>query len=73
MDSKGKRVSSETAYFTPEVLARPNLHVAIHARVNRVLFEGAGAGQPRAVGVEFVFKGSSKAYRAYAGREVIVS
>ncbi|KAK0194532.1 hypothetical protein F5146DRAFT_1185241 [Armillaria mellea] len=52
-----KRVSSESAYLTPEVLARPNLKVAINSHVTRIYahFENG----PR--------------YRSGARKEVILS
>ena len=41
IDRTGTRVSTESAYLTPAALARPNLVVATHARVTRVLFGNA--------------------------------
>lgn len=73
VDSNGKRVSAESAYLTPDVLSRPNLTVAIHASVTKILFETAGNGEPRAVGVEFTPPTSTKAFRAYSKKDVIVS
>ncbi|HEV7738400.1 MAG TPA: GMC family oxidoreductase N-terminal domain-containing protein, partial [Chlamydiales bacterium] len=52
IDRKGRRVSTETAYLTKDVLQRPNLKVMVHARVSRILFDTAG-DKPRATGVEF--------------------
>ncbi|KAJ6624076.1 hypothetical protein B0H10DRAFT_2008400 [Mycena sp. CBHHK59/15] len=52
VDHRGERVSSETAYLTADVLARPNLKVAIHAQVTRILFDEVN-GATRAIGVEF--------------------
>ncbi|KAJ6507877.1 hypothetical protein C8R47DRAFT_1208899 [Mycena vitilis] len=72
VDSKGQRVSSESAYLTPDVLARPNLQVAIHAQVTRVLFDQVD-GATRAVGVEFANSANGPRYRAHAGKEVIIS
>ncbi|ESK94011.1 putative gmc oxidoreductase [Moniliophthora roreri MCA 2997] len=51
VDDKYQRVSSEAAYLTADVLARPNLKVAVHAHVTRILFEDVN-GETRAVGVE---------------------
>ncbi|KAJ7066868.1 hypothetical protein B0H15DRAFT_794219 [Mycena belliarum] len=68
---KGERVSSETAYLTEDVLARPNLKVAIHAQVTRVLFEQVN-GATRAVGVEFAKSVMGPRYRARARKEVVV-
>ncbi|KAJ7762038.1 hypothetical protein DFH07DRAFT_739743 [Mycena maculata] len=72
VDHKGERVSSETAYLTKDVLARPNLKVAIHAQVTRVLFEQVD-GATRAVGVEFASSAAGPRYRARARKEVILS
>lgn len=53
----GRRVTTESAYLTPEVLARPNLRVASHATVTKIRFETREVNSvqtPRAVAVEFV-------------------
>ncbi|KAJ7623439.1 hypothetical protein FB45DRAFT_925680 [Roridomyces roridus] len=72
VDPKGQRVSSETAYLTKDVLARPNLKVAIHAHTTRILFEQVG-GATRAVGVEFARKANGPRYQVRARKEVVVS
>lgn len=72
VDHKGRRVSSETAYLTKDVLSRPNLKVAIHARVTRILFDQV-EGVMRAVGVEFAKTANGPRYRAHAKNEVVVS
>ncbi|KAI6123546.1 hypothetical protein EDD16DRAFT_1701631 [Pisolithus croceorrhizus] len=70
------RVSTEAAYLTPTVLARPNLKVVTEARVTKVLFDTSTRnGIPRATGVEFssfAEKGAGKRFRARARKEVIV-
>lgn len=71
VDSKATRVSTETAYLTKDVLARPNLKVVTHAQVTRVLFEKA-SGETRAVGVEFAKSKTGPFYRARARKEVII-
>jgi choline dehydrogenase len=74
--SHGRRVTTESAYLTPPVLARPNLTVAVGARVTRILFDPAPAGaggQPRASGVEFAQGPAGPRYQARAAREVILS
>ncbi|KAJ7649976.1 hypothetical protein FB45DRAFT_6397 [Roridomyces roridus] len=71
VDPKGQRVSSETAYLTPDVLARPNLKVAINAQVTRILFEQSD-GALRAVGVAFAQKADGPRYQARA-KEVVLS
>ncbi|KAI6123544.1 hypothetical protein EDD16DRAFT_1701633 [Pisolithus croceorrhizus] len=75
-DRHGVRVSTEAAYLTPTVLARPNLKVVTEARVTKVLFDTSTRnGIPRATGVEFssfAQKGAGKRFRARARKEVIV-
>ncbi|KAJ7170935.1 hypothetical protein C8R43DRAFT_981616 [Mycena crocata] len=72
VDQNGQRVSSETAYLTEDVLARPNLTVAIHAQVTRVLFERSN-GATCAVGVEFAETANGPRFRAHARKEVVLS
>lgn len=76
IDSKSTRVSTESAYLTDEVLARPNLKVVTYARVTKVLFDTSN-GTPRATGVEFASEscvGSVRPkFRARATKEVIIS
>ena len=54
---RGVRCSSSLAFIRPAMKeGRPNLHVALHARVGRVLLDpGAANGKPRAVGVQVLF------------------
>jgi choline dehydrogenase len=76
IDSKSTRVTTESAYLTDDVLARPNLKVVTHARVSKVLFD-TSSGTPRATGVEFASKSRMNKvgpmFRARAIKEVIVS
>ncbi|KAK2463423.1 hypothetical protein APHAL10511_004509 [Amanita phalloides] len=72
VDEKRERVSSESAYFTPNVLARPNLRVAIRATVTRILFEKMN-GRIRAVGVEFSRSRRGVRYQARSKKNVILS
>ncbi|THH03799.1 hypothetical protein EW145_g5999 [Phellinidium pouzarii] len=72
LNSMGMRVSSETAYLTPDVMKRPNLTIATYAKVTKVLFDTTG-GKKRAVGVEFARGKGSKRYRVKARKEVILS
>ncbi|KAK6981335.1 GMC oxidoreductase-domain-containing protein [Favolaschia claudopus] len=69
VDPKGQRVSSKTAYLTKDVLARPNLKVAIHAQVT---LERAN-GPPRAIGVEFAGSPGGPRLKALVHKEVILS
>ena len=74
VDKKFERVSSEAAYLTPDVLARPNLTVVIHATVTRVLFENQlSSAKSRAVGVEFAKTEDGPRYQVKAKKEVILS
>jgi choline dehydrogenase len=73
IDKNFERVSSEAAYLTPDVVARPNLTVVIHATVTQILFEGQSTGKPRAVGVEFAKTEDGPRYQAKAKKEVILS
>lgn len=69
----GSRHSTAHAYLTPDVLARPNLKVAVNAHVEKVLFEEVG-GEPRAVGVQLSSTSApAKKFRARATKEVILS
>lgn len=68
-----KRVSAETAYLTPEVLARPNLTVAINATVTRILFDKTTNLKPQAIGVEFGREEGGKTWEAFASKEVVLS
>ncbi|KAF8920375.1 hypothetical protein CPB85DRAFT_1429175 [Mucidula mucida] len=72
IDNKRERVTAETAYLTPEVLARPNLTVAIHAQVTKLLFD-TSAETPRVSGVEFTRSAKGVVYKAIATKEVIIS
>lgn len=72
VDPNGARVSTETAYLTNDVLARPNLTVATHAQVTKILIETLG-GVKRAIGVEFSKGPKYVRYRARARKEVVVT
>ncbi|KAI5983393.1 hypothetical protein EDD15DRAFT_2488767 [Pisolithus albus] len=76
IDRHGVRVSTEAAYLTPTVLARPNLKVITEARVTKILFDTSTQHRnPRAIGIEFssfVQKGTGKRFRAMARNEVIM-
>lgn len=73
VDKKYKRVSAESAYLTPDVLARKNLAVAINATATRILFDKTRSSRPKAVGVEFGREQGGRTWRAYAKKEVVVS
>ncbi|KAJ8496586.1 hypothetical protein ONZ51_g1036 [Trametes cubensis] len=71
INPKGRRVTSEFAYLTPEVLARPNLKVITRAHVTRILFDNSGP-TPRAVGAEFT-QPDGETYRVKARKEVVLA
>lgn len=72
VSQNGERVTTEGAYLTSDVLARPNLKVAVHATVTKLILEKIHGGT-RAVGVEFATYENGPRYRARARKEVIVS
>ena len=72
IDESRTRVSSESGYFTDDVLARPNLKVVIHAQVTKILTKKVG-NEVKAIGVEFAKSQGGKRFTARARREVIVS
>lgn len=72
IDENRQRVSSESAYLTEEVLARPNLRVVLHSQVTKVLIEKAN-GETRAIGVEFAKDKRGALHRALATKEIIIS
>ncbi|KAJ3521347.1 hypothetical protein NM688_g9027 [Phlebia brevispora] len=71
INSKGIRCTTDRAYLTAEVLARPNLKVATSATVTRILFDKTG-GSIRANGVEFQ-NTQGVQFQAAARKEVVVS
>ncbi|KAK7690471.1 hypothetical protein QCA50_005569 [Cerrena zonata] len=72
IDPKGRRVTTEAAYLTPNVLARLNLTVATNAYVSRVLFDTQHTSGPRAIGVEFTDAAGTK-FEARARKEVVMA
>lgn len=72
IDETRTRVSSESAYLTKEVLARPNLKVVVNATVTKILTERVGT-EVKAVGVEFAHQQDGPRFRVRSKREVIVS
>ncbi|KAJ6551249.1 alcohol oxidase [Mycena capillaripes] len=67
----GSRSSSATSYLAPEFIARPNLHVLLHARVTRVLHTTSMSFRT----VEFVqdVDGAREILTFTARKEVILS
>lgn len=53
IDANGRRVSTESAYLSPEVLERANLTVATGTHVSKVEIEHVVGKPPRAVAVRF--------------------
>jgi len=71
VDPKGRRVTAENSYLTPQVLERPNLRVITSATVTKVVFDKTG-DQPRAVGVEFTSSRDGPRFKVGARKEVIL-
>ncbi|KAJ6559888.1 hypothetical protein B0H19DRAFT_1069608 [Mycena capillaripes] len=65
----GSRSSSATSYLAPEFVARPNLHVLLHARVTRVLSTAINAFRT----VEFVQDLDGTPFTLTATKEIILS
>lgn len=72
IDETRTRVSSESAYFTKEVLTRPNLKVVVNATVTRILTEKVGE-EVRTVGVEFAHSKDGPRYTVRSKKDVILS
>ena len=72
VNSKFRRVSSETAYLTPEALKRKNFTVVTDATATRILFDTTGS-EPRAIGVEFATGSGEKRYKVFAKKDIVVS
>ncbi|KAJ7267567.1 aryl-alcohol oxidase-like protein [Mycena haematopus] len=65
----GSRSSSATSYLAPQFVARPNLHVLLHARVTRVLQTSSNTFRT----VEFVQDLAGEKLTLTASKEVILS
>jgi choline dehydrogenase len=72
IDSRGRRVTTQSAYLTPAVLKRPNLKIAVNASVAKILFKQRD-GKTRAVGAEFASTENGPRYRVYARKEVVLA
>ncbi|KAF8969147.1 hypothetical protein BDZ97DRAFT_1915510 [Flammula alnicola] len=72
MDETRTRVSSESAYLTDDVLARPNLKVVLHAQVTKILTEKVG-DEVKATGVEFAKSKDGPRFTARSKRDVIIA
>ncbi|KAL1668700.1 GMC oxidoreductase [Schizophyllum commune] len=75
VDPKGNRNSAATGYLSPDVLARPNLTVAVGAIAEKILFSGSSEKQNglRATGVLLSSKASVTKYAVAARKEVILT
>lgn len=71
IDKNKRRSTAEKGYLTPQVLSRPNLTVALHAQVTRILFKTEG-NITRAVGVQFAKARDGPRYQVSARAEVLV-
>ncbi|KZT67962.1 GMC oxidoreductase [Daedalea quercina L-15889] len=72
MDPRGRRVTTESAYLTAEVLSRANLTVATGVQVTRVVFERVKDKVPRAVAVHFKDTHGDM-FEALARHEIVLS
>ncbi|KAI6155225.1 hypothetical protein BKA82DRAFT_17999 [Pisolithus tinctorius] len=76
VDHHGVRASTEAAYLTSAVLARPNLKIVTDARVTKILFDTSTPNKnPRAIGIEFsafAQKEVSRRFRARARKGAVV-
>lgn len=72
IDENRIRVSSESAYLTNDVLARPNLKVVLHATVTRIITKKVG-NEVQATGVEFAKSKNGPRFTAHSKREIIVA
>ncbi|KAI0072255.1 GMC oxidoreductase [Panus rudis PR-1116 ss-1] len=68
---KGERNHTAAAYLTPDVLARPNLTVAVTTTVEKILFSGEDDSL-RAAAVEVSSGPKSPKYRVQAKKEVVL-
>ncbi|KAF8997625.1 aryl-alcohol oxidase-like protein [Cyathus striatus] len=71
----GTRSSSATSYLSADVVARPNLHVLLHAQVARIRQTGNQHGRPAFQAVEFASADSTNGTWNYvlARKELILS
>lgn len=72
IDEKATRVSTETAYLTPQVLARSNLKVVTGVKVTKILFDTTTI-QPKAVGVQMQSTLGGTTYYAFTNKDVILA
>ena len=72
IDNKGRRVTTESAYLTPDVLKRPNLKVAVFSQVTKIIFDTTD-GKKKAIGVEFARKKNGARYRVRVKKEVVLA
>ncbi|PPQ94473.1 hypothetical protein CVT25_001106 [Psilocybe cyanescens] len=72
IDETRTRVSSESAYLTDDVLARPNLKVVLHASVTKIITEKVGE-DIKATAVEFAKNRDARRYTVRSRRDIIVA
>lgn len=71
IDSRGRRVTAQSSYLTPNVMHRPNLKIVLKATVTKILVEQK-EGNTRAVGVQFVDNENGAKHTALARAEVVL-
>ncbi|KAJ6590599.1 alcohol oxidase [Mycena vulgaris] len=76
INAKGQRVTTESAYFTQEVLSRKNLCVVTHASVTKLVFKNepsTGGGKARVSAVEVSPDQGVTLKQIKARKEVVLS
>ncbi|KAI0077950.1 GMC oxidoreductase [Panus rudis PR-1116 ss-1] len=72
VDEAGKRCSTAAAYLTPDVLARPNLTVAIKNTTEKILFVEKDDGSLKAAGIQISAGPDAPKFRVRAKKEVVL-
>ncbi|KAE8354741.1 hypothetical protein BDV28DRAFT_146851 [Aspergillus coremiiformis] len=72
IDPNGVRASLATAYLSPEVRKRPNLFIATHAHVTKLLFDCLSGDDPVVIGAELQTSRGGESFQVHAQREVIL-
>ncbi|PLN76171.1 putative glucose dehydrogenase [Aspergillus taichungensis] len=72
IDPKGQRASLATAYLPAAVRRRPNLTIACHAHVTRLLVDRLSGPEPTVIGVELQIERGGPRFEVHARREVVL-
>ena len=65
--------STASAYLTDEILARPNLTVAVSVFTEKIIFKTINGDEPRAVGVQICKEKNGSKFVVRANKEIILS